>query len=95
MTQRPLYFLFPQMNINSGGHIAQLNFLAIAQSITNAQPVTYKKREANTLFLDDLIKDNRPGNNIYVIHWGPDIGKLLKKLKHKHVIYISHSTPGT
>lgn len=80
------------MNINSGGHIAQLNFLTIAKSITNAQPVTYRKKEPDTLFLDDLLQNNSPDNNIYVIHWGPDIGKLLKKLKHKQVVYLSHST---
>lgn len=45
MTQRNLYFLFPEMNINSGGHIAQLKFMAIAQSLFKAQPVTYKKKE--------------------------------------------------
>ena len=93
MIERNLYFLFPHMNINSGGHIAQLNFLAIAQSITKAQPVTYRKRETDTLFLDDLLQDNRPDdNNIYVIHWGPDIAKLVKKLRHKQVVYFSHST---
>ena len=81
------------MDINSGGHIAQLNFLAIAQSITKAQPVTYRKRETDTLFLDDLLRDNRPDdNNIYVIHWGPDIAKLVKKLRYKQVVYFSHST---
>ena len=92
MRERNLYFLFPQMNINSGGHIAQVNFLAIAQSITNAQPVTYRKRETNTLFLDEVIKQNNPDDNIYIIHWGPDIAKLLKKLKDKQVVYFSHST---
>jgi glycosyltransferase involved in cell wall biosynthesis len=80
------------MNINSGGHIAQLNFLKIAQSITNAEPVTYRQREADTLFLDDLIRNNRPDNNIYVIHWGPDIAKLVQKLKYQQVVYFAHST---
>ena len=92
MSDRQLYFLFPQMNINSGGHLAQVNFLAIAQSITNAQPVTYRQRETNTLFLDEIIKQDNPDNNIYIIHWGPDIGKLLKKLKDKQVVYFAHST---
>ena len=93
MSERNLYFLFPEMKINSGGHLAQVNFLTIAQSFTNAQPVTYRHREANTLFLDDLMKDtDRLDNNIYVIHWGPDIRRLLTKLKQKQVIYFAHST---
>ena len=91
MSERKLYFLFPQMNINSGGHIAQLNFLAIAQSITQAEAVTYRRREKDTLFLEDLLQ-SKDDNSIYVIHWGPDIGKLLKKLSHKQVVYLSHST---
>ncbi len=92
MLDRDLYFLFPEMEINSGGHIAQINFLKIAQSVGNAQPVSYRKREVDTLFLDDLIKGNSDDDNIYIIHWGPDIKKLLKKLKNRQVIYFSHST---
>ena len=96
MSERNLYFLFPQMNINSGGHIAQLNFLTIAQSLTKAEAVTYRRREKDTLFLDDLLqandKENQIEDSIYVIHWGPDIGKLLKKLRNQQVVYLSHST---
>ncbi|BAQ63328.1 hypothetical protein GM3709_93 [Geminocystis sp. NIES-3709] len=80
------------MNINSGGHIAQLKFMSIAQSLLNAQPVTYKKKEKDVLFLDDLIKNIREDNNIYIIHWGPDIPQLLTKLKNKNVVYFAHST---
>lgn len=92
MTQPNLYFLFPEMNINSGGHIAQLKFMAIAQSLFKAQPVTYKKKEKNVLFLDDVIKDTSATNNIYVIHWGPHIQELLTKLKNHNVVYFAHST---
>lgn len=87
------------MNINSGGHIAQLKFMAIAQrhfmiaqSLLNAQPVTYKKKEKDVLFLDDVIKDISATNNIYIIHWGPDIQELLTKLKDFNVVYFAHST---
>ncbi len=90
-----IFFLFPQMTINSGGHLAQVKFLEVAQSIEkNTYPVTYKKREADTLFLDDLLQQNKDkeDNNIYIIHWGFDIPKLLKRLEEKNVVYFSHST---
>ncbi|PHV63860.1 glycosyltransferase [Cyanobacterium aponinum] len=88
-----LYFLFPQMHINSGGHIAQMKFMAIAQSLTNAYPVTYERKEKDVLYLEDIIRQTPTANSdIYVIHWGPHINKLLTKLKHRNVVYIAHST---
>ncbi|WP_308256600.1 glycosyltransferase [Geminocystis sp. GBBB08] len=95
MTSRNLYFLFPEMNIHSGGHIAQLKFMAIAQSLFNVQPVTYKKQEKDILFLDEIIRDIKDisaANNIYIIHWGPHIQELLTKLKNQNVVYFAHST---
>lgn len=91
-SQKDIYFLFPQMQFNSGGHLAQLNFLEVAKSICNAQPVTYKIREKNTLFLDDILQQNLERNSIYFIHWGFDIPQLLKRLKNQNVVYIAHST---
>lgn len=92
MEKTAIYFLFPEMEINSGGHIAQLNFLQVAKSICNAQAVTYQKNEQNTLFLDDILKQNAKNNSIYFIHWGPNIIQLLKRLKNKNVVYVAHST---
>lgn len=93
MTLPHLYFLFPRLNINSGGNIAQLKFLAIAQEITTATAVTYRQREKDTLFLDDLLKKNpAEDTGVYVIHWGPDIQRLLTKLKNRRVIYVAHSS---
>jgi glycosyltransferase involved in cell wall biosynthesis len=80
------------MKFNSGGHLAQLNFLEVAKSVSNAQPVTYKIREKNTLFLDDILAQDQSKNSIYFIHWGFDIPKLLNRLKGKNVVYIAHST---
>lgn len=92
MTQRDLYFLFPEMNINSGGHIAQMKFMSILQSFANGYAVTYRKKEPNVLYLDDVIGDISADNNIYIIHWGPDIPYLLTKLNKFHVVYFAHST---
>ncbi|MGI0480444.1 glycosyltransferase [Geminocystis sp. CENA526] len=96
MTQRNLYFVFPEMNINSGGHIAQMKFMSIAQEhflgICDVQPVTYRKKEANILYLDEVIRDISATNNIYAIHWGPDIPQLLTKLNKFNVVYFAHST---
>lgn len=96
MTQRNLYFVFPEMNINSGGHIAQTKFMSIAQElflgICDVQPLTYRKKEANIGYLDEVIRDISADNNIYIIHWGPDIPQLLTKLNKFNVVYFAHST---
>ncbi|MBL1211328.1 MAG: glycosyltransferase [Geminocystis sp. GBBB08] len=69
--------------------------MAIAQSLFNVQPVTYKKQEKDILFLDEIIRDIKDisaANNIYIIHWGPHIQELLTKLKNQNVVYFAHST---
>jgi hypothetical protein len=89
---RKIYFLIPKSGLNSGGHIAQIKFFEVAQSMASVSLVTYKCREEHTLFLSDILANNDTEEAIFVIHWGPDVSGLLKMLTGKNVIYVAHST---
>lgn len=89
---RKVYFLFPQMEWNTGGHTAQVKFMEIAQSFCDAQPVTYKKRVQGVPFLDDVLTNDVSNESIFIIHWGYHIKGLVKRLAGKNVVYLAHST---
>jgi glycosyltransferase involved in cell wall biosynthesis len=92
---RKLYFLVPGTNgkFACGGLWAELKTVALAQQICDAEVVTYRQRESDKLFLDDLLQRNNLDldNIIFVISWGFDVGKLATELQKYHVIYHAHS----
>jgi hypothetical protein len=90
---RRLYFLVPGTTgkFYCGGLFAELKTLAIAQTICTASIVTYRQREADTLFLDDLLAKGQHPDAIFLVSWGFDVPKLLKRLWGQQVIYHAHS----
>lgn len=90
---RKLYFLLPgtDANFTCGGLFAELKTLSIAQKICDAEVVTYRQRESDKLFLDDVLKEPNLKNVIFVLSWGFDVGKLAPSLKSHNAIYHAHS----
>lgn len=93
MSMRPLYFLLPGTTgkFYCGGLFAELKTLKIAQQICSAEVVTYRQRETGTLFLDDLLTQGQNPDVIFVVSWGFDVPKLLKRLRGQAVMYHAHS----
>jgi glycosyltransferase involved in cell wall biosynthesis len=93
LAMRQLYFLLPgtTKKFACGGLWAELKTLELAKEICAAEVVTYRQREPNTLFLDDLLKERGQQNAIFVMSWGFDVAKLAPKLKNFHSIYHAHS----
>ena len=91
---RKLLFLLPGTTERffAGGLTAELNTLKLAQQICEAEIVTYRQRERNTLFLDDLLLAPIDHSGIFVVSWGFDVPKLLKRLGDRPTIYHAHST---
>ena len=91
---RKLLFLLPGTTqcFFAGGLTAELNTLKLAQQICQAEVVTYRQREPDTLFLDDLLSDPIDRSCIFVVSWGFDVPKLLKRLGDRPTIYHAHST---
>ncbi|HBE16489.1 MAG TPA: glycosyltransferase [Cyanobacteria bacterium UBA11149] len=94
---RKLYFLLPGKGgtFACGGLWAELKTFNLAQEVCSANIVTYRQREKDTLFLDDLLKDKNSIHDlediIFVVSWGFDIPKLVTKLRSYHVVYHAHS----
>jgi glycosyltransferase involved in cell wall biosynthesis len=90
---RKLYFLLPgtDSKFACGGLWAELKILNLAQQICSAEVVTYRQRETGKLFLDDLLKEKKLDDVIFVISWGFDIAKLAAKLQQYNVVYHAHS----
>ncbi|MBW4489245.1 MAG: glycosyltransferase [Trichocoleus desertorum ATA4-8-CV12] len=91
---RKLYFLVPGTGgkFACGGLWAELKTLNLAQQICPSEVVTYRQREANVLFLEDLLQQKNLKDSIFVISWGFDVGKLAAQLKPHPVIYHAHSS---
>ncbi len=92
---RTLYFLLPGTDgkFACGGLWAELKTFRLAQQICPAQVVTYRQRKAEHPFLTDLLNDAsiNPDTAIFVVSWGFDVGKLIKRLKGYPVVYHAHS----
>lgn len=90
---RKLYFLVPGTGrkFACGGLRAEFKTLNLAQQICQSQVVTYRQREPETLFLDDILSAQSLEDVIFVISWGFDVPNLAAKLKHYHIIYHAHS----
>jgi glycosyltransferase involved in cell wall biosynthesis len=91
---RKLYFLLPGTGgkFACGGLWAELKTLNLVKQICDAEVVTYRQREQNTLFLNDVLQSKFNSDEvIFVMSWGFDVAKLASQLRQYHVIYHAHS----
>lgn len=90
---RTLYFLVPGTGgkFACGGLFAELKTQRLAQSICEAAVVTYRQREPETLFLDDVLRSPAAQQAIFVVSWGFHVPKLVARLKGYAVLYHAHS----
>ncbi|AFY42672.1 glycosyltransferase [Nostoc sp. PCC 7107] len=91
---RKLYFLLPGTSgkFACGGLWAELKTLKLAQQICSAEVVTYRQREPDKIFLNDLLKAQNLNDVIFIISWGFDVAKLANNLKRQNVVYHAHSS---
>lgn len=90
---RKLYFLVPGTGgkFACGGLWAELKTFNLAKQVYSADVVTYRQREKDNLFLDDLLNEKNLDDVIFVISWGFDVPQLAAKLKPYNVVYHAHS----
>lgn len=91
---RKLYFLLPGVGgkFACGGLWAELKTLNLAKQVCRAEVVTYRQREKDILFVDNLLENKNLDDAIFVISWGFDVARLATKLKPYNVVYHAHST---
>jgi len=91
---RTLYFLLPGTGgrFACGGLWAELKTVRLAQQICPAEVVTYRQREKDVLFLDDVLQQpDRLKDGIFVLSWGFDVPKLAARVRSHPAIYHAHS----
>jgi hypothetical protein len=90
---RTLYFLVPGTSgkFRCGGLFAELKTMELARQLCPVELVTYRQREEGCLFLDDLVRSGPFVNGIFVVSWGFDVPKLVKRLKGQNILYHAHS----
>jgi len=91
---RKLLFLLPgtTKKFFAGGLTAELNTMRLAQQVCEAEVVTYRQKEADTLFLDDVLASKDFVHCIFVVSWGFDVPKLIKRLGDRPTLYHAHSS---
>lgn len=91
---RKLYFLLPGTGkkFACGGLWAELKAFNLANQVCPCEIVTYRQREKDRLFLDDVLKEKKLDDMIFVISWGFDVAKLAIKLNSYNVVYHAHSS---
>jgi hypothetical protein len=90
---RKLYFLVPGTTgkFGGGGLWAELNTCKLAQQFCEAEIVTYRQRESEQAFLEDILPNSDRQSAIFIIGWGFDVPQILGRLSGQNVIYHAHS----
>lgn len=90
---RKLYFLLPGTDgkFACGGLWAELKTANLAKQICSVEVVTYRQKEKDKQFLDDLLKSKNLDDVIFVMSWGFDVAKLAAKLQKHNLVYHAHS----
>jgi hypothetical protein len=93
----PLRFLLPGTSgrFRCGGLLVELQTarLLAAGGDRPVQLVTYRQREPEHPYLDDLLaQEAAPGPALWVVSWGFDVPGLLRRLRGRPVAYHAHSS---
>ena len=91
---RPLRFLVPGTGARwrCGGLLVELQTAELVAQLRPSQVVTYRQRQADLPFLDDLLRrEATPAEALWIVSWGFDVPKLLRRLAGRPVAYHAHS----
>jgi hypothetical protein len=89
---RKLLFLLPgtTQKFHCGGLFAELKTIELVKQICPVEIVTYRQREPDKAYLDDILA-SKPQDTIFVVSWGFDVPKLVARLHGYPTIYHAHS----
>ena len=92
---RRVFFLVPGTTdrYRCGGLSVALHTARLVNRLMPTDLVTYRNRQDDYLFLDDLLQQEpAPGETLWVVSWGFEVPKLLRRLRGRHVVYHAHSS---
>ena len=95
---RTVRFLVPATTgrFRCGGLLVELQTARLISRIASVQVVTYRQREEEHPFLDDLLslegRAHPVDGALWIVSWGFDVPKLLRRLRGHAVAYHAHSS---
>jgi len=96
---RTLRFLVPGTGrrFRCGGLSVELQTAQLVAGLAPTQVVTYRERQSDHPFLDDLLRGEplgspHAGQALWVVSWGFDVPQLLRRLRGRAVAYHAHSS---
>jgi hypothetical protein len=92
---RPVRFLVPGTTgkFRCGGLLVELQTARLVSRIAPVEVVTYRQREPDHPYLDDLLRaEVSPGEALWIVSWGFDVPKLLRRLTGRPTAYHAHSS---
>lgn len=96
---RPLRFLVPGTSgrFRCGGLLVELQTARLTTDLAPTQVVTYRQREPDHAFLDDLLEaeplaGDAACQSLWIVSWGFDVPGLLRRLRGRPVAYHAHSS---
>ncbi|MFN5697320.1 MAG: glycosyltransferase [Cyanobacteriota bacterium] len=91
---RPVRFLVPGTTgrFRCGGLLVELQTARLIQGLAPTEVVTYRQRQGDHPFLDDLLQESAPGEALWIVSWGFDVPMLLRRLRGRPVAYHAHSS---
>ena len=73
--------------------MVELQTARLVSEIASVEVVTYRQREPDHPYLDDLLRaEPSPAEALWIVSWGFDVPKLLRRLKGRPVAYHAHSS---
>jgi hypothetical protein len=92
---RPVRVLVPGTTgkFRCGGLLVELQTARLLSQLAPVQVVTYRQRQLDHPFLEDLLRaEPAPGEALWIVSWGFDVPQLLRRLKGRPVAYHAHSS---
>ncbi|MFM8259321.1 MAG: glycosyltransferase [Vulcanococcus sp.] len=97
---RPVRFLVPGTSgrFRCGGLLVELQTARLVSQIASVEVVTYRQREPDHPFLDDLLRAepllqaSAPQAPLWIVSWGFDVPQLLRRLRGRASAYHAHSS---
>ncbi len=96
---RTLRFLVPGTGrrFRCGGLAVELQTARLVAALAPTEVVTYRERQSDQPFLDDLLRAESLGGPdadkaLWIVSWGFDVPRLLRRLRGRAVAYHAHSS---
>ena len=76
-----------------GGLSVELQTARLVAGLCATEVVTYRQRQLDSPFLDDCLKAEKPDPSVlWIVSWGFDVPRLIRRLRGHRVAYHAHSS---